>query len=148
MRKDWIGRVLLGFMLAMGITMLIFLCLLSEGCSRKVYVPVETVRTEYKDKINTEYIVDSVTDTRFVFIKGDTVIDYRDRVKWREREVHDTLYINRTDSINVPYPVEQKLSRWEQTKMNFGGMAMSATGVLFVTLSIAVVWIVKIKRRK
>ena len=92
--------------------------------------------------------MDSVTDTRFVFIKGDTVIDYRDRVKWREREVHDTLYINRTDSINVPYPVEQKLSRWEQTKMNFGGMAMSATGVLFVTLSIAVVWIVKIKRRK
>lgn len=39
----------LGFLLAMVITALIFLCVLTGGCSRKVYVPVEKVRTEYKD---------------------------------------------------------------------------------------------------
>ena len=147
MRNDWIARVLLGFMLAMGITMLIFLCLLSEGCSRKVYVPVETIRTEYRDRINTEYIVDSVTDTRFVFIKGDTVIDYRDRVRWREREVHDSIYINKTDTISVPYPVEKELTKWQQAKMDVGGIAIVTAIALFIGLCISVVWLIKKGRR-
>ena len=147
MRNDWIARVLLGFILVVGITMLIFFCLLSGGCTRKVYIPVETIRTEYKDKINTEYIVDSVTDTRFVFIKGDTVIDYRDRVKWREREVHDSIYINKTDTIRVPYPVEKELTKWEQAKMDVGGIAIVTAIALFIGLCISVVWLIKKGRR-
>ena len=147
MRNDWIARVLLGFMLAMGITMLIFFCLLSGGCTRKVYIPVETVRTEYKDKINTEYIVDSVTDTRFVMVKGDTVVDWRDRVRWREREVHDSIYINKTDTIRVPYPVEKELTKWQQAKMDVGGIAIVTAIALFIGLCISVVWLIKKGRR-
>ncbi|WP_289744712.1 hypothetical protein, partial [uncultured Duncaniella sp.] len=87
----------------------ITIVLLCSGCTRKVYVPLETVRTE-KDVV-TRWFTDTViqNDTRFIFVKGDTVIDWRDR--WRERikEVHDTLYIERTDTVRVPVPVERKL---------------------------------------
>ena len=141
------AEAILGFLLVVAITALIFLCLLCGGCSRKVYVPVESVRTEYRDRVNTEYVVDSVTDLRFVFIKGDTVVDYRDRTRWRDREVHDSIYINTTDTIRVPYPVERELSSWEKTKMEAGGIAIGTAVVLFVLLCIAVIWLIK-KRKK
>lgn len=105
-RFFWFMLAALLFMVVVG------LC----GC-RTQYVPVESVRTEYRDRINTEYVVDSVTDTRFIFVKGDSVIAYRERVKWKEREVHDTIYVDRTDSIRVPYPVERKVTAWETVRL-------------------------------
>lgn len=117
----------------------IILALSVAGCKTR-YVPVETVRTEYKDKVKEVHTTDSVVDTRFVYVNGDTVIDYRDRVKWRKKLVHDSIYIERTDSIPVPYPVEKPLTRWQQTKMDFGGMAI---GGLLIAQCFAVVWLVK-----
>ena len=128
----------------MGRLTAILALLICVGCTTTKYVPVETVRTEYKDNVREIHTTDSVMNTRFVYINGDTVIDYRDRVRWREKLVHDSIYIERNDTIRVPYPVERKLSRWEQTKMDFGGMAM---GGLMVTL-IAFVWIVILRYRK
>lgn len=119
--------------------MLVSLAILS-GCTRTVYEPVETVRTEYRDNIKEIHVVDSVTDTRFVYVKGDTVVDWRDRIKWRDRIVHDSIYIRQTDSIPVPYPVERPLSRWEQAKMDLGGIAM---GGVAVAVCFAVIWLIK-----
>lgn len=110
------------------------------GCSSARYVPVEIVKTEYKDNIKEVHTTDSVVDTRFVYVKGDTVIDWRDRIKWRDRYVHDSIYIENNDTIREPYPVERQLSRWEQTKMDLGGIAM---GGLLVAICIAVVWLVR-----
>lgn len=118
----------------------VLLMLATCSCTRTVYEPMVEVRTEYKDKVVEVHTTDSVTDTRFVFIKGDTVLDYRDRVKWREKLVHDSIYIHKTDSIPVPYPVERELTRWEQTKMDFGGMAI---GGLLAVACVAVVWLIK-----
>lgn len=138
--KQKITRAAWGMLLALSLTALVLMCLVATGCSRKVYVPLETVRTE-KDVV-TRWLTDTViqNDTRFIFVKGDTVIDWRDR--WRERikEVHDTLYIERTDTVRVPVPVERKLKKWEQTKMDFGGAAIGAT---VVVLCIAVIWLIK-----
>ena len=135
-RFFWFVLAAVAFMVVVG------LC----GCRSVKYVPVESVRTEYRDRINTEYVVDSVTDTRFVFVKGDTVVAYRDRVKWRDREVHDSIYINKTDTIRVPYPVERKLSKWEKAKMDFGGIAFG--GVIAAAVVIALLaWLAR-KRRK
>ncbi len=134
--KQNIEKAAWGMLLALSVTALILMCLVATGCTRKVYVPLETVRTE-KDVV-TRWLTDTViqNDTRFIFVKGDTVIDWRDR--WRERikEVHDTLYIERTDTVRVPVPVERKLKKWEQTKMDFGGAAIGAT---VVVLCIAVI---------
>lgn len=118
----------------------VWLAVTLSGCTSTRYVPVETVRTEYKDKVREVHTTDSVVDTRFVYVKGDTVIDYRDRVKWRDRYIHDTCTVVKTDSIAVPYPVERELTWWQQTKMDFGGMAL---GAVVVVLCVAVVWLLK-----
>ena len=110
------------------------------SCTRTIYEPVESVRTE-KDVV-TRWLTDTViqNDTRFIYVKGDTVIDWRDR--WRERikEVHDTVYVERTDSIQVPYPVEKQLSKWERTKQDVGGIAI---GVIVAVVCIAVIWLIR-----
>lgn len=133
---DAIGGLLLG--MALGLGALALMCMAS--CSPTKYVPVETVRTE-KDVV-TRWLTDTVmqNDTRFVFVKGDTVIDWRDRWRERVREVHDTVYIERTDSVPVPYPVERELSRWERTKIDYGGEAIAAFAVVVIA---AVVWLIK-----
>lgn len=118
-----------------GVTILLF-----SSCTTTKYVPVETIRTEYKDNIREVHTTDSVTDTRFVYVKGDTIIDYRDRVKWRDRFIHDSIYIEISDTIREPYPVEKELTRWQQIKMDLGGMAI---GAIVVVLCVAVVWLIK-----
>ena len=49
------------------------------------------------------------------------------------------------DSIRVPYPVEKSLSKWEQAKMDFGGIAIGGTIAL---VAFIVIWIVKRIRHK
>lgn len=124
--------------------------LLSGGCTRKVYVPTE--HTVYNTDTVYEAVlrVDSVIqrDSVAVVQKGDTVLitKYRDRYRVKERT--DTVYKAKTDSVRVrePYPVERELTKWEQTKMDFGGMFLG--GLIAVVVSAVIVWIVKRKRRK
>lgn len=112
------------------------LCL--AGCRTKIkYVPVETVRTDSvffnSVRIDSVLIHDSIS----VIQRGDTVVEYRHRYIYRYKDRVDTLYINRTDSIQVPYPVEieKKLTLWQQTKIKFGGWAIA---VIIVTILIVV----------
>lgn len=114
------------------------------GCTRTTYVPVESARTEYRDRDVERVVTDTVRDTRFVWVKGDTVVDIRDRWHKSLEYIHDTCYIERRDSVPVPYPVERKFSRWEQAKMDFGGFAL---GGIAVTLCAAAIWLIR-KLRK
>ena len=86
---------------------LFFAALLLCGCKTTQYVPVETVRTEYKDR--TEYVHDSttVTDSIVLMQKGDTVFKERWRTAFRDRwhTVTDTATV--CDTVRVPYPVER-----------------------------------------
>lgn len=110
------------------------------SCARTTYVPVETVRTEYRDHEVERLVADTVRDTRFVWVKGDTVVDVREREHLRLIEVHDTCFIERTDSIPVPYPVERKLTRWQQLKIDLGGLAL---GALAVITGIGLIWLIQ-----
>ena len=110
------------------------------GCTRTVYTPVESVRTEYRDRDVERVVTDTVREERFVLVKGDTVIDRRDRWHKSTEHVHDTCYVELRDTLREPYPVERPLSRWEQTKMDFGGMAIRG---LVIALCAAVVWLAK-----
>lgn len=69
------------------------------------------------------YVMDSV-----LVVKGDTVTEYRWRYVYRYKGRTDTLYVNRTDSIRVPYPVEveKKLTLWQRVKVGLGGYAIVA----------------------
>lgn len=130
-----------------GILILMIVSLLMSSC-KTVYVPVETVKTEYQtvtvhDSIFTELIKH---DSIVIAQKGDTVFVsrwhtlYKDR--WRDKLITDTII--KIDSIQVPYPVERQLTTWEKTKMDMGGIAML---VLVVVLFIMLLkWLVKIKK--
>lgn len=61
-------------------------------------------------------------------------------------ELNAALSSVKVDSVQVPYPVERKLSRWEQTKQDIGGMAIGA--VIVAVIAAVLVWIVKRKRRR
>lgn len=91
---------------------------------RVEYVPVETVKTEYKDRTVETYDSVHITDSIYVAVKGDTTLIYKYRDRWKLKLVHDTAYVNRTDSIVVPYPIERKLSKWEQFKVDYCGYLM------------------------
>ncbi len=139
--------------IAMGLFVALFVLtvlLLMGGCTKKVYVPVETVTSRTDTVYSAKLRVDSVIfrDSIAVMQKGDTVLitKYRDRYKVRQRT--DTVYQAVVDSVKVkvPYPVERPLSKWERTKMDFGGMFLG--GMVAAVIAAVLIWIVKRKRRK
>lgn len=128
-----------------GWVLIAVLAVMCIGCKSVQYVPVETVRTDtcYVNKIRTDsvYVRDSVVVER----GGDTIKVTAWR--WRERYVvqRDTIYRSKKDSIAVPYPVERKLSRWEKTKQDIGGIAI---GAFIAVVSAVVIWLAAKKMRK
>jgi hypothetical protein len=83
---------------------LLFFLLLSglAACNKTIYVPVESVRTEYRDN----YLRDSIhlRDSIFVMVKGDTVWIEKYKYLYVDKLKRDSIYLN--DTIRVPYPVE------------------------------------------
>lgn len=125
------------FMCVMGLLGLLFMAV---SCTTTKYIPLESVRTEYRDRDVERLVADTVHNTRIVWIKGDTVVDIREKEHIRNVEIHDTCLIERRDTIPVPYPVERQLSKWEQTKMDFGGMAIGGVAII---ICVAVFWLAK-----
>lgn len=123
---------------------LVWLVAALSGCTTTKYVPVETVRTEYKDRAVEKLVTDTVRDTRVVWIKGDTVVDVRVAEKIKRVEIHDTCYIERVDTIRAPYPVERELTKWERAKMDLGGIAV---GGVAIALCAAIIWLIRKFRR-
>lgn len=113
-------------------------------CScRTQYIPVETIRTEYKvrDSIYRDSIYQC--DSVYVSVKGDTVYTYKYKYLYKYKYINRTDTLIKTDSIQMPYPVEKNLSRWQQFKIDFGGAAMLAIVIIgFITVGI---WIRKFK---
>lgn len=111
------------------------MCLLVLCSCKTKYVPVETVKidTIYINKLQRDsiYMYDSV----FVKDKGDTVFVEKYKYLYRDKLVRDTLYINRTDSIQTPYPVEKELTKWQQFRMDFGVWAI---GIVIITILVVV----------
>lgn len=121
---------------------------LLSGCKSVQYVPVETVRTDsvYIDR----YQHDSIYQRDSVFVNrwtaGDTV--YQDKVVWkyvyRDKVKYDTVAILRSDTVRVPYPVERRLTKWEQVRLNVGGWVIA---LVVITILVVVGWaIYKIRK--
>lgn len=107
------------------------ICLMS---CRTQLVPAESVRIEYRtrDSIRQDSIY--MRDSVFMKVKGDTVFLYKYKYLYRYRYLNSTDTVMKTDSVQVPYLVEKKLSKWQAFKMELGGWAM---GIL-VLISIVV----------
>lgn len=106
------------------------LCILMSGCTTTRYVPVVSSRT---DTVRiTKWQRDSVWkhDSVTVRVAGDTVTIERWKTEYRERQVHDTIYESRRDTVPVPYPVEvevgRRLTQWQQARLWLGNIVLVA----------------------
>lgn len=118
-------------------TGMILICL--GSCRSVKYVPYETIKHDsiyitnhQKDSV---YIHDSI----FQKEKGDTLILEKWHTKYVEKQVHDTTYIAKVDTIREVFTneVEKPLTWWQQTKMHIGAIA------LYLLALLAVIWVAK-----
>lgn len=83
-----------------------FMSALLYGCrTHKVYIPVETVRAEYQDKLRHDSIF--LHDSVLIRAKGDTMFVEKYRYLYRDRFLRDSVFVR--DSVQVPYPVVETL---------------------------------------
>lgn len=110
---------------------------------RTQYIPVETVRTEYKtrDSIRVDSIYNQ--DSIYVLIKGDTVYQYKYKYLYKYQYLNRTDTVIKVDSVQVPYPVEKKLSRWQSLKMELGEWFLGGI-IVFVVVN-GVVYLIRKK---
>lgn len=105
------------------ITMFLMSGIWFASCRCVQYVPVESVRIEYKTRDSIRYDSIYQRDSVYTLVKGDTVYQYRYKYLYRYLTTNCTDTILKNDSIRVPYPVEKKLNRWQSLKMELGGWA-------------------------
>lgn len=122
--------------------LVILLCL--AACRSIEYVPVETIRIEYKTRDSIRYDSIYKHDSIFYQVKGDSIYKYVKQMEYRYIFINRRDTVLKTDSIQVPYPVEKELSRWQAMKIELGGWAF---GIIIAFALIVCIWIV-IKKRK
>lgn len=144
----------------------VVLLLMLSGC-RTEYVPVETVVKEHHYHNDTVRQTDTVRSEKKTVIReanaGDSLMLAEMGIKLKENErllillqrelekEKSTSYQHSTDTayvekeVKVPYPVERKLNKWKQAKMDYGAVAI---GVSLAAIAAAVVFIVIRIRKK
>ena len=109
-----------------------------SSCRSIRHIPIETVKHDsiYISKILHDSIYQR--DSIYVDRKGDTVLIYKDRYVYKYKNLVDTFYIHKVDSVQVPYPVEKSLSRWQTIKMELGGWGFGIIIVIGICLLLKV----------
>ncbi len=113
--------------------------LAATSCTKHVYVPVETTKSDtvYLNRVQLDSIY--MRDSVFVEKSGDTIREFQYKYIYRFKDRIDTLYISKTDSIQVPYPVEvvkYKIPQWCWWALG---------GVILLLVPYIVKWITKLK---
>ena len=148
-----------------GIIIVTILSLLLSSCKTIQYVPVESHSIEHHYHNDTIKEKDSVITEKTTFIKeadSALVASLGLKLKSNERAIlilqseiqklisekkeSKTDTFIKVDSVQVPYPVEKKLTKWQETKMEVGRIAIVVC--IAVTIMLIVHWILKIKQRK
>lgn len=124
---------------------LLTLAIWFTSCRSIKYVPVETVRTEYKTRDSIRFDSIYQHDSVFYYKNGDTIYQYKYKYLYRYLTINKTDTVIKVDSVQVPYLVEKKLSRWQSMKLELGGWAF---GVIIVMALIIVWWLVYRLRKK
>jgi hypothetical protein len=109
------------------------------SCTTTRVVTVEKVKTDTtyitKHQRDSIWLHDSIHVTE----RGDTIRIEKWHTKYIEREVHDTLYRAKTDSIPVPYEVIKEVPRkstWFERIMFCTGIIAILCLILFVAKKI------------
>lgn len=119
----------------------LLICILLSSCTTTKYVTVEKIKhdTTYVSKLQRDSIW--LHDSIKVSEKGDTVKIEKWHTKYVSKEVHDTTYISKTDTVPQPYPVVKEVSR-KRTTTDWVLMIAGMLSILGV-----IVWVAnKVKR--
>lgn len=115
---------------------LVFLAAILYSCKSIQYVPVETIKrdTTYisQTKIDSVYHRDSI----YVEHKGDTVYLNKYKYLYKYIEKHDTLWREKVDTVQVAYPVEAQLTKWQKIKINIGEYLIVAMVLIAIWLCV------------
>ena len=141
MKKGYFGGWI--FALVMWVVAIILASMLS-GCRSVQYVPVEVAKydTTYINKVQRDSIYQ--LDSIYIRDKGDTVLITKTKYIYRDKLIRDTVYASRVDSIQVPYPIEKQLTRWQQFRLNAGGWAIGILAGAILTIIFA--YIINLKK--
>lgn len=131
--------IIVAFIIAM------IVCSFFTSCKSVEYVPIIEHHTDTLIKTNVQrdsvYVHDSVTVTQ----KGDTVLMDRWHTKYVEKQVHDTTYVSKIDSIPTPYPVEVKVEKqltwWQQTRLHLANILLWLLAI--VTVYYIIRWVLR-----
>ena len=120
---------------ALWICVLLMIALWLTSCTTTKVVTVEKVKTDTtyitKQQRDSIWLHDSIHVTE----RGDTIRIERWHTKYISKEVHDTLYRAKTDSIPVPYEVVKEVPRqsnWFERIMFCTGIVSILCLILFV----------------
>lgn len=115
---------------------LTLLTIMLYSCKPIQYVPIETIKrdTTYisQTKIDSIYYRDSI----YVEHKGDTVYLSKYKYLYKYIEKHDTLWQKKVDTIQVAYPVEAQLTKWQKIKINMGEYLIAAIALIIIWLCV------------
>ena len=111
------------------------------GCKTVEYVPVTVVEHKTDSIYFTQVQRDSIWmhDSISIKEKGDTVCIEKWHTKYIEKQVHDTTYVAKHDSIPVPYEVikevEKPMTKTQKGLIGFGLLSFIG-GVIWIAFKI------------
>ena len=114
------------------------------GCTTIKYVPGTSVQ---KDSI---YVSDVRKDSVLMWTdtntrqQGDTTIIERTKIIKEIHHQNDLVFKEKIDTIREVVEVERKLTKWEQTKMELGGVAIG--GLVFSIIAVVIFILIKLRR--
>lgn len=119
------------------IAILIYLYIMFSfiGCTTTKYVPIESVRTEYINKVEKDTVI--INNDRVVKEKGDTVYIVNTKYVYKTKNKIDTIL--RIDTIPIIQEVEvikevNKLKDWQVVLMVLGGGMVAVIGYKVIRL--------------
>ena len=121
----------------LGIVMAVaFLALLMCSCKTIEYVPIVEHETHHDSIYFTQVQHDSIWQHDSILIKqkGDTIRIEKWHTKYVEKQVHDTTYIAKHDTIPSPYPVKEYIEKplkWHQKLFMWLGILAFIAVTLF-----------------
>ena len=99
------------------------------GCTTTKYVPIESVRTEYINKVEKDTVI--INNDRLVKEKGDTIYIVNTKYVYKTKNKIDTVL--KIDTIPIIQEVEvikevNKLKDWQVILMVLGGGMVAVVG--------------------
>ena len=113
------------------IAILIYLYIMFSfiGCTTTKYVPIESVRTEYINKVEKDTVI--INNDRLIKEKGDTVYIVNTKYVYKTKNKIDTIL--RIDTIPIIQEVEvikevNRIKDWQMVLMLLGGGMVAVLG--------------------